>query len=197
MISGKPSTLTKLVAIAALVVIPNIVHARWDQDDLMKEFARIQQQRVEFTETRHIRGLKAPLVVKGVLYYQTPDRLEKHVTTPFEESAIIVGSQATVDNKTQGVQRSFDINSHPALWALAESLRAVLGGNLATLEKMYKVRFDGNREKWQIQLLPSDPEVAKVIRVIVVDGSRNAITRITTTQADGDYSVMALAETRS
>lgn len=163
----------------------------------MKALARVKQHRVSFTETRYLSALKAPLVTSGTLVHEAPDRLEKHVTAPFQETTLIDGERVTVDNKTQSFKRSLDIKSSPALWAFVESFRATLAGDRATLERFYKLRLEGSRQQWQLTLLPRDLEIAGLIRSIVIEGNNAQIMRVTTKEADGDHSILTLTEPAS
>ena len=61
---------------------------RWTRAELMQVLSDVPSSRARFIETRHSALLKKPLVLSGRLVYRRPDRLEKHVQTPFEESII-------------------------------------------------------------------------------------------------------------
>lgn len=190
--------LNKLASTCLLLIlalrVPLASAEPWDQDNLMKALSRVKHSRVHFTETRFLSALKTPLVTRGSLVYQAPNRLEKHVTEPFQETTLIVDDRVSIDNKTQPFKRSLDLKSNPPLWAFVESFRATLAGDMTALERFYKVRLDGSRQQWQLTLLPRDIEIAELIRSIVVDGNDARILRITTQEADGDRSVLTLTE---
>ena len=73
----------------------------------MRAFAGVQSARARFTETKQLALLKAPLVLTGTLTYQRPDRLEKHVLTPYDERIAIAGTEISVDNKSRGRTQTF------------------------------------------------------------------------------------------
>lgn len=166
----------------------------WGTKDLMTALAQVKHNRVSFKETKYISALKAPLVSSGVLLYQAPNRLEKRVTAPYEETTVIVDDRLMIENKTRHYKRNLDIKSNPAMAAFIDSFRATLAGDIAALERFYKIQFDGDRQQWQLTLLPREVEMGQLIRSIVIDGNDVRIARITTNEADGDRSVLTLSE---
>lgn len=190
------SEVARHLALAALLLIApaTLAAPAWGQKELMTALAQVKDNRVSFTETKYISALKAPLVSSGVLTYHAPNRLEKRVTTPYQETTLIVADRVTIENKTRRYKRNLDIKSNPAIGAFVESFRATLAGDIAALERFYKLDFQGDRQQWQLTLLPRDVEMGQLIRSIVIDGYDIRIVRITTHEADGDRSVLSLSE---
>ncbi len=162
--------------------------------EVMRAFAGVQSARARFTETKQIALLKAPLVLTGTLTYQRPDRLEKHVLTPYDERIAIVGTDISVDNASRARTQTFSAASNPTLQALIESLRATLAGDLPALERHFAVAFEGTPGEWTIVLVPRDAATLALISRIRLAGASSRLARIDIDEAGGDRSQMTVRE---
>jgi len=75
---------------------------------------------------------------------------------------------------------------------LIDSIRATLAGDRAALERIFKVRLDGGLEQWKLVLVPSDATVARSVKEIRIEGTRDAIHSVEIQQADGDRSLLTI-----
>jgi len=164
----------------------------WNLDALMSEMAAVPASRTRFVETRHLAMLTQPLELKGSLSYERPDRLVKHVETPFDETLTVKGEVLSLVNKTKGEQRSLSLREQPALGALVESVRATLAGDRAQLERHYRVQFSGQREAWRLHLVPRATQVRAHVESITVSGAAARAQRIEVLESTGDRSVMTI-----
>jgi hypothetical protein len=163
---------------------------------LMQALAAVPAAQAHFTEVRRMRLLRAPLEVQGTLRYVRPDTLERRVQSPYEETIRIEGNRVSVDNPARGERRSYALASLPGAYALVESLRATLAGDLAALERHYDVRLAGGREAWTLSLVPRDPGVAGMLAEVRLQGAAARITRIEFDEAAGDRTVMTIRESK-
>jgi outer membrane lipoprotein-sorting protein len=161
---------------------------------LMQALAAVPAAQARFTEVRRMQLLRAPLEVQGTLRYVRPDTLERRVQSPYEETILIEGNRVSVDNPARGERRSYALASLPAAYALVESLRATLAGDLAALERHYDVKLAGGREAWTLSLVPRDAGVAGMLAQVRLQGSAAHITRIEFDEAAGDRTVMTIRE---
>lgn len=179
--------------LVAMLLAAPVTAADFELAALMHLLAQVPATKSSFTETKHSALLSAPLVLKGTLAYQRPDRLEKNVLSPYEERTLIAGSSVTVDNRSLKQTRSFSLNSSAAVAALVESMRATLAGDRAALERHYQVRLEGTPEAWTLTLLPREPKLAALVKRVQVAGAREKLNRIEVEEAAGDRSVMLIA----
>lgn len=163
---------------------------------LMQALAAVPAAEARFTEVRRMQLLRVPLEVQGTLRYVRPDTLERRVQSPYEETIRIEGSRVTVDNPARGERRSYALASLPAAYALVESLRATLAGDLAALERHYHLKLAGGREAWTLSLTPRDPGIAAMLTQVRLQGSAASITRIEFDEAAGDRTTMTLREVK-
>jgi outer membrane lipoprotein-sorting protein len=167
--------------------------AAFELDTLMGWLAAVPAAKNSFTETKHSALLSAPLVLKGTLAYQRPDRLEKNVLSPYEERTLIAAGTVTVENRTLKQTRSFSLASSAAVSALVESMRATLAGDRASLERHYKLKLEGQPEAWVLDLAPRERKLADFVKQIRIAGTRERIQRIEVEEASGDRSIMLVS----
>jgi outer membrane lipoprotein-sorting protein len=179
------------LALLALATTP-VLGQGWDLDALMSEMAAIPASRTRFVETRHLAMLTQPLELKGSLSYERPNRLVKHVESPFDELLTVDGEALSLVNKTKGEQRSLSLREQPALGALVEGVRATLAGDRAQLERHYRVQFSGRREAWRLHLVPRATQVRAHVESITVSGAAARPQRIEVLESTGDRSVMTI-----
>ena len=177
--------------LAAALALPAAA-ADFDLAMLMEKLAAVPASSDSFTETRHSALLAAPLVLKGKLDYQRPDRLEKNVLSPYEERTVIAGNAVTVENRTLKQTRTFSLASSAAVAALVESMRATLAGDRASLERHYSVRLEGAADGWTLGLAPRDAKLAALVKRIQIAGAQERIRRIEIEEASGDRSLMQI-----
>jgi hypothetical protein len=136
--------------------------------------------------------LQKPLQLSGTLLYERPARIEKRQTLPVEEVIRVDGNSLTVER--EGKMRRIALQNASLVAALVESLRATLAGDGAELERLYRVRVEGTRQRWTLALTPREVEVAGVVKSILIAGSGSRIARLEILEPGGDGSVMTIQE---
>ena len=159
---------------------------------VMRLLSEVKASSVRFSETKKMAALSEPLVLSGRLSYVRGGRIEKEVASPYRERTTIEGDTMTVESPARGESRSYALRSSPAAWAFAEGLRATLGGDLAALERYYRVSFSGGVDDWRLELAPRGEEMARYVRSIGFRGRRADITQIAIDEAGGNATLMAI-----
>ena len=162
----------------------------WGLSELMIDLGRVKQAKGTFVEKKYLKLLNAPLESSGQLIYTAPHRLEKLTLAPKPESMIV--DQGTLTIEMHGRKRTLQIQDYPVLWAFVESIRGTLKGDLSALQQFYKVKLDGTRQTWQLQLQPTEKKMAALIQSIVISGNNDRLNTIDIAEADGDRSVMTV-----
>lgn len=157
---------------------------------ILARIARRGAHETRFVEQRFLRFLDAPVESSGRLSYRPPDRLERHTDKPKPESMILEGD--TLSMTRDGKTRSLSVTQLPAVGDLVGSIRDLLAGDRAAIEKRYRAIAQGSDADWQLVLLPSDAELAALVTRIVVAGQGERMATIEIQQADGDRSLMTL-----
>jgi outer membrane lipoprotein-sorting protein len=162
--------------------------------ELMQMLASVESANAKFVETRHSALLKAPLVLQGTLAYRRPDRVEKHVLSPYDERITVEGGRLTIENRTHQSKKSFAVSGAPGLAALIESIRATRAGDLPSLQRHYALHIEGSRERWTLTLKPLDAQVGDYVVALALSGSGARIGQVTVEETSGDRSVMEIHE---
>jgi hypothetical protein len=164
--------------------------ATGDLDEVMRLLAMRQHGRVEFIEQHFLAILKHPVESSGELRYDAPDHLEKRTLLPHPENLILAGGVLTVE---RGAHRHvLDLQRYPQIQPFVESIRATLAGDRGALDRLFHVDFAGSVPRWSLSLVPLDHQLAKTVKQVQIDGSRDQLLHVEILQADGDRSLMTL-----
>lgn len=162
----------------------------------MAALATVRESRAAFAEEKALAALTTPLVSRGTLLYAAPSRLEKRTETPFQERVAVDGDRLTYERPAEGVRRALDLDAAPELRGLVEAVRGTLAGDLAALRRHYSVGYEGTQDAWRLTLVPVDPRVRELLKVVRVDGAGADLRRVETVEADGDVSTMTIEPAR-
>jgi len=183
-----------LLGCVLTLVVCAAAAADLDVAALMRLLASVQQANARYVEVRYSALLTEPLVSRGTLVYTRPGRLEKHVTFPYEEHAVLDAGQLTIDKPGRGSRIVLSAADAPAVAGLVESIRATRAGDLAALERDYKVDVGGSTDAWWLRLRPRERELAQLVRSVTVQGAGARIERVEIDEASGDRVVMEIEE---
>jgi outer membrane lipoprotein carrier protein LolA len=161
-----------------------------DLDEVMHLLAQRRHGRVEFVEQHFLAVLRRPIESSGELLYDAPDHLEKRTLLPHPENLVLDAGALTVER--DGRRRVLDLHRYPQIQPFVESIRATLAGDRSALERVYRLGFAGSLPHWSLTLEPLDRELARVVRQVRIDGSRDELLRVEIRQPDGDRSLMTL-----
>ena len=164
----------------------------WGVNQLMSELGRVQHAKARFVERKHLKVLKTPLETTGTLEYDAPDRLVKRTLEPKPETMTVAGERLVIESQARS--RTLRLGDYPVLGAFVESLRATLNGDLAALERFYRVTLEGGPQRWQLTLTPRDPKMSALIESILIAGGRGRVGRVEVRETQGDRSVMTVLE---
>lgn len=163
---------------------------------LMARLAAVPERRARFREEKRIAALTMPLISTGTLYYRRPSRLEKVTTYPERETLVLDGNQIVL---TLGDEppRVIPPGAAPGLGAMIDAFRAPLAGDLPALQRAFQVAGVGTAAAWQLDLTPTDPAVARLLRHVTVAGAEDQLRQITVTQANGDTQAITVDQVLS
>lgn len=162
----------------------------WDLKQLMLGLAAHQPKQAQYVEEKYLGVLDTPLISYGELRYVAPDHLEKKTRAPNPATMTLSGDTLTL---TEGHQtRTLDLSKHPGAALYADSIRGLLSGNLALLQKTFSVQLSGNRDHWRLLLRPIGHRVDGLLDSVSVTGSGYYLRRFEYDQADGDRSIMTI-----
>ena len=196
MISGTKGCV-ELAALAVFLALPGAAlpaPPALSIGELMQMLASVESANARFVETRHSALLKAPLVLQGTLAYRRPDRVEKHVLSPYDERITVEAGRLTIENRTHKSRKSLAVSGAPGLAALIESIRATRAGDLPALQRHYALQLEGSHERWILTLKPLEAQVGDHVVSITLSGSGARIGQVAIEETSGDRSVMEIRE---
>ena len=192
MISGNRSS----ILVGAVLIFVVLAHpasgSGWTVETLIGLIKDQREASIAFEEATYSSLLTEPVMSRGILKFDPPDKLEKLVTTPSLERYVVEGDRVTFESERRGVKRTVSLEDYPALRSFVEAFRASLTGDVVQLRKVYEVTMDGSRGKWTLLLRPRELSGKSVVDYILLAGSGGRIAKIAIRSPDGDRSVMTL-----
>ncbi len=171
----------------ALLPLPSLA-STFDLEQLGELLTRNQASSVPFVEHQYRRVLKTPLQLSGELIYEPPTTFEKRVLQPVPESYRLKGSTLSIDSPRHK-SRQISTRNQPVLRGLMLSFQAVVSGELSTLNDYYQVGLQGDASNWQLQLTPTDVQLAKYIDRVSITGQQGQPRQFEIIEKNGDRSV--------
>jgi hypothetical protein len=168
------------------------VTGAWTVEQVVASLKEEREPAVAFEEATHSSLLTAPLMVRGILRFTPPSRLEKEVLEPYHERYVVEGDLVTFESERKRIKKSISLGDYPGLRGFVEAFRAGLTGDAGRLMQLYDTGIEGTRLKWTLVLRPRDPAGRSMVEDIVFSGSEGRISTIAIHAADGDRSVMTL-----
>ncbi len=152
----------------------------------MRAMRAVPERRDAFTEERAIPELDLPLPSSGELRWRSPDRLEKHTTSPINERLVVEGNRLFYERVDRGIRREFGLDDQPEMRALVEAVRATLAGDLPSLSRHYDVAFEGAPgADWRLALTPLSIRVRAAVQRILLSGRGAQILAVDTEGGGG------------
>lgn len=191
------------LAIAAVVLVALLaagrlagVGAAWaatpDLDQLLTQVALKGTQDVAFEERRYLGALTTPLLSRGHLRFEPPDRLIKRIESPRRETAVADRDRLAVLNADGNEVASLDLDQNPDLRLIFAGLRGVLSGDATALRAAFNARLEDDGKTWRLLLTPKEEKVVTRLKQIVVAGTASRIERFEIHERGGDRSLIQL-----
>ncbi len=119
--------------------------------------------------------------------YRRPDAdtLVREVRAPYAETTTIADGKVSIARSGKA-PRVFALQRVPELGDLQASFGALLSGDLAALERSYRIESKGTEQRWQLLLTPRAESLARRITAITLRGRGNELQCIETRPAKGD-----------
>ncbi|MFY7950854.1 MAG: LolA-related protein [Gemmatimonas sp.] len=149
-----------------------------------------RETQARFVEERFVAGLDQPLRASGTLSFVPPSRFVRQTLLPRPELLAIDGNQVTMQRG--GRTRTMTLDSVPEATALLEALRGALTGDLASLQRHYVVRVDGNAVRWRLSLSPRAERIGTQVQRLEIEGQGAELRSVELQLAGGDRSTMSI-----
>jgi hypothetical protein len=191
MISGLKTRIDRWLgaALPALALALTATPARaLDLPELMALLAQKKSGEATFIEQRFVRGLDAPIDLKGTLSFSAPDRLVRATTAPRAETMSVEGNTLTLTRG--GRTRTMALDSMPELLGMIEAMRGTLGGDAKVLQRYFSATVGGASGNWTLELQPVDERLAAQLRQMRMTGRASEVLSVEMEFIGGDRSLM-------
>jgi outer membrane lipoprotein-sorting protein len=152
---------------------------------LMQRMAAIPARQADFVEVKRLAALRQPLTLHGHLIYRRPSYLEQITISPQTETLIADGDQLSIQSGHNDT-RVVSLASQPVIAGLVDGVRATLAGDLSQLQQFYRITAQGRGAAWRLILTPIQPELANVLRSVILEGADTDIRTVNVVAANGD-----------
>ncbi len=187
---------SSLALLLALIAQPAAAQ-RVDSDWILAALARPAPMRTAFVEVRASPLLKQPLRLSGEYRRPREDTLVREVRMPYIETTTLRSSKSGAGEativRTGKAPRTFSLSRAPELASLQNSFGALLAGDRALIERVYRVVAQGDRTRWTLTLAPKDSALAARVRDIVLYGQGAELRCIETRPVKGELQRTLLA----
>lgn len=165
---------------------------------LEERLSGIQTVQADFVQEKHLVVLEKPLLLKGTLFMQKPDRFAWIVREPLRYSMVIRGEVAHQwDEDTRRVEK-IPLSKNPVFKTAMRQLQSWLSGAYTSMIGEYEVTVLA-RDPITLEFIPRDAALAhEVIERVTVefDHDERYIRRIEILERRGDRTVLTFVNTR-
>ena len=158
----------------------------------MARLAQAPEGRARFVERKQLAALRAPVTSEGTLLYRKPGHLEKLTTAPSPESLVVDGNRLVIGAQGNDPPRVVELEAHPELAALIDTIRAAVAGDLARLDQLYTLSATGDATNWSVVLQPRAPELKQLVREVRLAGGTQ-LRSIETVAPNGDIDTLTIS----
>ncbi len=155
-------------------------------EDLMRVMATTPGVVAEFTETKHLALLEAPLQTRGTLYFIPPDRMARYTSYPGVSALIIDGDRLIFDDESGGDR--IDLGANAVARIFVENFIVLFNGDLEALRSRYSPEFTVAGDSWSLALVPRGDPLAKMIASITLQGDGSGMRSMILREPGGDFS---------
>lgn len=152
-----------------------------------------------FTETRNFSISKRPVVARGTLRYSRRLGLSMaYDGAPGQPATrvLVIDDKGLIERNAEGRERSVSVADRPELGALTDVYLNLLRGNSTKLFAASNAFFAGDKNGWELGLVPRDEALARRVGRAVVHGRAPNIERIETISGGGDVRQLELGPIR-
>jgi outer membrane lipoprotein-sorting protein len=131
--------------------------------------------RAQFVQTQTSAALKQPLVSTGTLAFFREQGAIWQTETPWRATDVMTDAGvAAFDMHGQrmvpGHGNASANGNARGIAQVSQMMRAMLGGDLSALYTQFSVRAQGTPAHWRVTLVPSQPQLAQVMRTMQMSG---------------------------
>lgn len=182
--------MSRSAAVLLLALLPGLATAATSDPAaaLLANLARTPPVSTPFVQVSYRGVLDQPLIVSGTMQWLGGDRMQRDIAKPFSETAKIGDGELSV-RRGHGKVHRMALARAPQVGAMLAGFRALLGGDVAAVDKDFTLASDGGAAHWVITLTPRSELMKRQLASIVIDGRDGEPRCLTVRDANGDSSI--------
>jgi outer membrane lipoprotein-sorting protein len=146
-----------------------------------------------FTETKEIKLLSAPLESTGTIYFLPPGRLARVITSPGRSRLIVDGDKVRFEDETGS--KAMELAGSVIARQLIDSFVVLFNGDEKRLRELYHATFSTAGGTWRLRLVPRSMPLSRMIGSFDLTGRGARIERMEATEPDGDRTITLFGDT--
>ncbi|MDB5873452.1 MAG: hypothetical protein JWQ07_2894 [Ramlibacter sp.] len=188
--SGRFRNIAIALAAACLGAIGSAANAI-TVPELQRLLQTSARQSVPFEEKRESPWLEAPMTSRGTMH-STPQSLEKRVESPRQETWRLLPDRIEWIGSGGAGRKQILFSQAPAVAPLADVMRRVAAGDVAALERDFRIELHGDERAWRARLQPRGPDVGRYIESVELQGTVNRLQVIIVAERQGERTTIRL-----
>ncbi|MBX9902053.1 MAG: outer membrane lipoprotein carrier protein LolA [Burkholderiaceae bacterium] len=170
------NTIFQLMLVHAAVLFFMSISPAYASDLIADVRARVSNTQIlrgQFEQQKTVAGFKKPLVSNGEFLLSKSRGIIWRTNKPFS-STLIIGNHKLTGRQSDGSETfQFDTEREPALRLINELMLALVAGDLATLQRHFKVEGELiGRNEWTLRLTSTDANLASIFKIVAIEGDR-------------------------
>ena len=157
----------------------------------------VKTVRTRFVQEKKLALFKNPLVTRGVIQVEAPNKLLWRVESPIKYVLLMDGKQAKQWDGETGKTQKIPLANNPVFAAVTEQLRAWFGGHYSLLAKDYDIVQHSETPVIFVFTPKPDTPPAKMLKAVTVTfrEDKRYITALQIDEVSGDVTVLKFEET--
>ena len=159
-----------------------------DEEGLLKVCEAISANKItkgDFRQLKFILKLRREMVSSGIFIISANDGILWNTQKPYR-STMAMTKKSIIQTNSKGKKTVLSAESNATFEQFASVLSAVFNGNSESLTKNFDIEFIGDASNWNINLVPKNSSVRRIIEEIDMAG-HNEIDVMTIHESNGDY----------
>jgi hypothetical protein len=140
---------------------------------------------VAFVETRESPWLAQPVETRGTLVAKA-NVLEKRIRSPREEVWRLLEDRVEYIGAADAGRKQILFSQAPAVAVLSHTLRRIVNGDFAALERDFQVAVRGDERAWTVRLDATNADAARAIDHAEIEGAGGAVRTIVIVDRQGE-----------
>lgn len=152
--------------------------------ELQQLLQRAPRPDVPYEEQRESPWLSAPVLTRGTLH-AGPELLEKRVASPRQETWRLLADRVEWVG-ADGSRKQILFAQAPAVQALADVTRRAVAGDLAALQRDFRITVHGDASAWSAELAPRTPALARQLASVQLQGNGRGLQVLVVSDRGGE-----------